>query len=161
MCRNNGNGTPASTHPAASCSASARMSNLAAGPERHWFDRGAVDEAERRLRDKHAVRQREIDKDRREDAQRYEQARLARDQMARKLGYPDFSVMQSMGAPNRRQPAQQSAPRAAPPTEADRDELRRARIALGIDTQSVAVRPQAGHEPDGLEQPQQAAEAAE
>ena len=106
-------------------------------PNGEWFDASAVDDAERRLRDKYAARQREIDKDRQEADQRYERARLARDQMARELGYPDFGVMLSMGlvnAVNSRQSRQQSAPKAAPLTETDREELRRARIALGIDT---------------------------
>ena len=111
-------------------------------PNGAWFDAVAVDNAERRLRDKHAARQREIDTDRRQANERYEHAHQARDQMATELGYPSFGYMLSIGlvnAVNSQQPRQQTAPKAAPPSEADREELRKARIALGIDTPAQAA----------------------
>jgi hypothetical protein len=112
-------------------------------PDGKWFDPIAVGDAERDMRNKRGGHQQEITKERGELAKRFERARLDREQIAAEFGYPSFSYMLSIGLQRAVNNARRSASNG--PTAADLgvtareerindpEELRKARIQLGIE----------------------------
>ena len=69
-------------------------------PNGEWFDPAMVEREERALRNKHAARQREIEKDREERRKEDDAASAKREAMAAELGYPSFGYMLCIGLVN-------------------------------------------------------------